>query len=197
MNRNHPESVRRRVAVPAGAPRGCPPEAARVFTGMGCMHMQTLPVCVPAVWWGVQRAAGGPGRVSKERWENQRVGGENPGPGDSGKSHFSAEHLHFPYKVYVSCFQSGIKTRALLSHLQEVFLSVLNAQFVNILINMWWNKKFWPTWKVQLGQKDVFTTQFEMCCCCKWSYRPCKNMWFNKRSVLFLWDHCSVEALLL
>lgn len=44
------------------------------------------PLLFPAVWWGVQRAAGGPGRVSEEGGENQRAGGEDPSPGVPGKS---------------------------------------------------------------------------------------------------------------
>lgn len=49
MNRNNPESVRQRVAMPVDVSRGHLPEAARVFTGIGYMHILTLPVCIPAV----------------------------------------------------------------------------------------------------------------------------------------------------
>lgn len=58
----------------------------RLFTGICYMHVDILPVSFLAVWWGVQRTAGGSGRISKEGRENQRVGREDPGPGETGKS---------------------------------------------------------------------------------------------------------------
>lgn len=92
MNRNWPVSVRQHVLVPVDVPCGRSPETlwrspmwACVYTCLLCARRQT-PVSFLAVWWRVQCAAGGPGRVSKEGRENQRAGREDPGPGVSGKS---------------------------------------------------------------------------------------------------------------
>lgn len=94
MNRRRPKSkaacFRRLLMCPAAvceeAPC-CSPSLLCVCTRLLRALRQTRdPLLLPAVWWGVQRAAGGPGRVSKEGGENQRAGGEDPSPGVPGKS---------------------------------------------------------------------------------------------------------------
>lgn len=50
------------------------------------LHIRHVCYFFLAVWRGVQRTTGGPGRFSKEGRENQRVGREDPGPGVPGKS---------------------------------------------------------------------------------------------------------------
>lgn len=62
-----------------------PPVCLHVFVMCTLTNSGLLFFCL-AVWWRVQRAAGGPGRGSEEGGENQRAGGEDPSPGVPGKS---------------------------------------------------------------------------------------------------------------
>lgn len=191
MNRKHPESARQHVAVPVARSHGHLLEAARVFTDIGYMHIQTLPVCIPAVWWGVQCSAGGPGWVSKEGWQNQRVGGENPGPGVSGKSHYPVEQLHFPTRSSFNVFFYEWK-QEFVNHIQKLFEPIFIVKFSSPLSYMM-KSNIWPPGQAWLAQKDFFSSRFETCCCCKWSYHPYNNVWFNNGSVF---SFCGITALL-
>lgn len=142
-----------------------------------------------AVWWGVQRTAGGPGRVSKAGRENQRVGGEDPDPGVSGKSikrnpSTLQNSVRFDYmflKLYV--FQKSMKKDTLLISLVDVF--------------KWKTHKMWNKNVCLIAEKSngaarkmadlvrtiSFHSTYKCASAVSGSYHPCKNIWFNKGSI--------------
>lgn len=103
MNRRRPKSkaacFRRLLMCPATVSEEAPcrsPSLLCVCTRLLRARRQTRdPLLFPAVWRGVQRAAGGPGRVSEEGGENQRAGGEDPSPGVPGKSITKKKEMHW------------------------------------------------------------------------------------------------------
>lgn len=88
-------------------------QASCVFTCVCYVHIDKLRPSFfffLAVWWRVQRAAGGPGRGSEEGGENQRAGGEDPSPGVPGKS-IRRNAIKWLCKIVLLCYQGLSKYR--------------------------------------------------------------------------------------
>ena len=175
-----------------------------VFTAVClCLLSAHRHTCVSllSVWWGVQRAAGGPGRVSKEGRENQRVGGEDPGPGVPGNStkrnNTALQNSRaFPQRsLTLSVSQKRIKGKKVKDPISRHALNQSDKSF--FLTKKKQNLLFWlPITAEQSNgatqKRSDLVRRIPLCptytcdAAANGSYPPCKNIWFNKGSISFL-----------